>query len=143
PVRKVIVPVFFGLAIVVDEDRLAQRPELRDTLDRIEGTEASRELLAVAESGRLRAQARLHGTIERSHRRLTRAASRSLGIRRGALLDEHYLENEIRLKYLAKCATAGEPPEPDRVRDPVRAQPGVYEQLLRRRRAGASVPPDK
>jgi cephalosporin hydroxylase len=142
PVRKVIVPVFFGLAIVVDEDRLAQRPELGDTLDRIEGTEASRELLAVAESGRLRAQARLHGTIERSHRRLGRAASRYLGILKGALLDEHYLENEIRLKYLAKCAATGEEVEPDRVRDPVRAQPGVYEQLLRRRRAGASVAAD-
>jgi cephalosporin hydroxylase len=143
PVRMVIVPVFFGLAIVVDEERLQHRPVLRDTLDRIEGTEASRELLGVAESGRLRVQARLHGTIERSDRRLARAASRYLGLLKGALLDEHYLENEIRLKYLAKCATTGEQVEADRVRDPVRAQPGVYEHLLQRRRAGSSVAADK
>jgi cephalosporin hydroxylase len=143
PVRKVIVPVFFGLAIVVDEERLQQREDLRQTLDRIEGNEASQELLTVAESGRLRAQARLHGTIAQSHRRLTRAANRYLGLLKGALLDEHYLENEIRLKYLAKCATTGEQVEPDRVRDPVRAQPGVYDELRRRRRAGSSVKADR
>src|SRR5262249_25963866 len=42
-----------------------------------------------------------------------------------------------------KCATTGEQVEPDRVRDPVRAQPGVYEELRRRRRAGASVKADR
>src|SRR3954454_15469794 len=59
-VRTVIVPVFFGLAIVVDEERLAATPELGAALDAIEGRDGQRDLLAVAENTRLRAQMRLH-----------------------------------------------------------------------------------
>jgi len=139
PVRTVVVPVFFGLAIVAEEQRLQEHPELGDALDRLESADGLRELLAVGETTRLRAQMRLHSTIETSQRRLSRAAGRYLELLKGALLDEHYLENEIRLKYLAKCVKNGEPAEPDRVRDPIRSQPGAYSLLLSRRRAGSSV----
>jgi cephalosporin hydroxylase len=143
PARTVVLPVYFGLAIVAEERRLARQPELVAALDRLEAADGQRELLTVAETTRLRAMTRAHMTMDRSQRRLARAATRYLELLKGALLNEHYLENEIRLKYLARCLREGEVPEPDRVRDPIRAQPGVYSQLLRKRKAGVSIAADR
>ncbi|MEQ1785434.1 MAG: CmcI family methyltransferase [Acidimicrobiales bacterium] len=138
PTRLVVVPIYFGLAIVADEDRLARSPELAAALDHLEGEEGKGELLHVAEQTRIRALVFQHTTIANSQRRLERSAGRYLQLLKGALLDEHYLENEIRLRYLARCVRSGETVEPERVRDPIRAQPDAYKLLLRRRRAGFS-----
>jgi len=54
PTRRLILPVYFGLAIVADEDRLARSPKLSDALDRLESAETRMELLELAESLRLR-----------------------------------------------------------------------------------------
>ena len=143
PIRLVVLPVYFGLAIVVDDERLARCPELALELDRLESEEGLRPLLEVAESTRLRALGLNHTTMERSQDKLTRSASRYLELLKGSLLDEHYLENEMRLKYLARCVRNRIAAEPDRVRDPVRAQPDAYLRMLRRRRAGVSVPADE
>ena len=143
PVRLVVLPVYFGLAIAVDEERLARCPDLAAVLDRLEGEEGLRPLLEVAEATRLRALGLNHTTLQRSEDRVTRAADRYLDLLKGALLDEHYLENEMRLKYLARCVRHRIAAEPDRVRDPVRAQPDTYERMRRRRRAGVSVPADE
>jgi cephalosporin hydroxylase len=143
PVRLVVVPVYFGLAIAVDDERLARCPELTAVLDDLEGEAGLRPMLEVAESTRLRALGLNHTTMQRSQDKLTRAAHRYLELLKGAVLDEHYLENEIRLKYLARCVRSRTAAEPDRVRDPVRAQPETYWRMLRRRRAGLSVPSDE
>lgn len=142
PMRLVVVPIYFGLAVVVDENRLAQNPEIAVELDRLEGEAGLRPLLQIAESTRLRALGLTHTSLQRSQDKLTRAAHRYLELLKSALLDEHYLENEIRLKYLARCVRTGEAAEADRVRDPLRAQPDAYKRLLRRRRNGSSVPVD-
>ncbi|MGQ0830573.1 MAG: CmcI family methyltransferase [Microthrixaceae bacterium] len=143
PIRLVVLNVFFGLAIVVDDARLERCPELAAELDRLDGPEGVRPLLEVAESTRLRALGLNHTTMQRSQDKLTRAATRYLELMKSALLDEHYLENEMRLKYLARCVRTRTAAEPDRVRDPVRAQPDAYQQMLRRRRAGATAPADE
>jgi cephalosporin hydroxylase len=140
PYRRVVIPTFFGLAIVVEEERIRDRPELAAALDRLEGAEGRRELLDVGESARLRAMVMQHTNIQRSQHRLARAARRYLKLLKGALLDEHYLENEIRVTYLAMCAKNKQEPEPERVRDPVRSQQDSYNRLLRLRRAGSSEP---
>jgi cephalosporin hydroxylase len=139
PYRRVVVPIFFGLAIVADDDRLAHSPELADALDRIEGVDGQRELLDVAEETRIRALVFQHNAVQRSQDKVDRGARRYLELLKGALLDEHYLENEIRLSYLARCARLKEDPEADRVRDPMRAQPDSYKRLLGLRRAGATA----
>ena len=36
PLRCVVLPIYFGLAIVVEEERLARQPELAAELDRLE-----------------------------------------------------------------------------------------------------------
>ena len=140
PVRLVVVPTYFGLAIVAEQERLAQHPALAAALDRIEGAEGKQELLELAETLRIQAMVFQHTSVRWSQRKLETAAHRYLELLKGSLLNEHYLENEIRLKYLARAATNGFPVEADRVRDPIRAQPGVYTELLRRRRAGTPAP---
>ncbi|MEO7573742.1 MAG: CmcI family methyltransferase [Acidimicrobiales bacterium] len=139
PVRLVVVPIYFGLAIVADEDRLEHAPGLAAALDQLEGEDGQRALLSVAEGTRLRALVGQHTTIQRSLEKLGRAAQRYLELLKAALLDEHYLENEIRLKYLARCLRTGEAVEADRVRDPVRAQPDAYKLMLRKRRDGSAT----
>ena len=139
PVRTVVIPVFFGLAIVAEQERCRRQPELAAVLDRLEDVAGQRELLAVAEQTRLRALVFQHTMVQRSQTKLERGAKRYLDLLKGALLDEHYLENEIRLKYLARCVRTGEAAEPDRVRDPIRAQPDAYRNLRRRRRAGLAA----
>ena len=41
PLRVVVLPIYFGLAIVVEEARLDEQPELRAALDRLEGARAA------------------------------------------------------------------------------------------------------
>ncbi|MFZ6004082.1 MAG: CmcI family methyltransferase [Actinomycetota bacterium] len=142
PVRRLLIPIYFGLAIVAEEGVLAERPDLAAALDRIEGQDGQRELLEVAEETRIRALVFQHTSIQASQRKLARTASRYLELLKGSLLNEHYLENEIRLRYLARCLSNDEAVEPDRVRDPVRFQPDVYNRLRRRRRDGLTMPLD-
>lgn len=138
-VRLVVLPTYFGLAIAADEDRLEREPGLIAVLDHLEGEAGQRELLEVAEDTRIRAITFEHANTQRSLDKLARSAGRYLELLKGALLDEHYLENEIRLRYLTRCLRSGQPVEADRMRDPLRAQPDAYRRLLRRRRDGTSA----
>ena len=138
--RCVVIPIYFGLAIVADEQRLAASPGLAAALDHLESRAGRGELLEVAEDTRLRAMVFQHRMQQASQDRALRAAHRYLELLKGSLLDEHYLENEIRLKYLVRCLRQGDMAEPDRFRDPVRAQPNVYDRLLETRRAGRLAP---
>ncbi|MBX3286392.1 MAG: hypothetical protein KF703_13675, partial [Actinobacteria bacterium] len=53
PLRVLVLPIYFGLAIVVEESRLAANPALREALDRLESTEGKDALLQVAEDIRI------------------------------------------------------------------------------------------
>ena len=55
PLRRLTTPVYFGLAIVADEERLRTAPALAAVFDRLESPEGKDELLALAESLRIRA----------------------------------------------------------------------------------------
>ena len=68
-----------------------------------------------------------------------RAARRYLDLLKAALLDEHYLENEVRLEYLYACATGGREPDPVILRDPRRRLRAPLEQLQETRRTGIPV----
>lgn len=66
PVRTVVLPLYFGLAVVVEEERLRRQPALAAELDRIEGAAASRGLLELGERLRVGAMAH-HHTVVRQH----------------------------------------------------------------------------
>jgi hypothetical protein len=53
PLRRVVLPIYFGLAIVVEESRLARQPDLAAELDRLESPAGKDQLLELAESIRI------------------------------------------------------------------------------------------
>lgn len=67
---------------------------------------------------------------------LDELAGRYLDATIRALVDEHYLENEVRLMHLADCVTRPKPVELPRLRDPQRHDQETLERLRRERRLG-------
>jgi hypothetical protein len=70
PYRTVSVPIYFGLAIVADEDRLAAAPALGAALDRLESSEGRREQAELAEAIRVRGVANHHSVVARAEQRI-------------------------------------------------------------------------
>jgi cephalosporin hydroxylase len=136
PVRQLVIPTYFGLAIVAEEDRLAARPDLERALARLESSEGRYELLEVAEATRLRAMVFQHTDHFRRESRADRAVARHLALLKDALLDRHYLENEVRLDLLT-AKGGGQRPTAVELRDPARHAQDVYRKLERQRLATA------
>jgi cephalosporin hydroxylase len=136
PARKLVLPIYFGLAIVVEEDGLAARPDLERALDRLESSEGRYELLQVAEATRLRAMIFQHTDHFRRNARADRAVARYLAVVKDALLNRHYLENEVRFDQLTAKGNRP-PPHPTELRDPVRNLQEPYRKLERQRFASA------
>ncbi len=65
-----------------------------------------------------------------------KANRRYLELLKGALLDEHYMENELRIDHLVRHLLAGSQPTANAVRDPVRQMKHMTRQMLAARRAG-------
>ena len=128
-VRKLVLPIYFGLAIVVEEDRLAAQPDLVQALAPAgEQRRAGYELLEVAEATRVRAVIFQHSEHFRRNARADRAVTRHLAVVKDALLNRHYLENELRLTQLT--AQGGrQRPQPTELRDPVRNAQEPYRKL--------------
>ncbi len=120
PLRVVVLPIYFGLAIVVEEERLERQPELARVLDELEGPETRDELLELAERTRIQNVLFQHNVFYQRDEQLREAAERYLKLLKGALLDDHYFENELRLDYLLLCLETGRTVNPGNLRDPVR-----------------------
>jgi cephalosporin hydroxylase len=136
PVRKLVLPIYFGLAIVVEEDRIAAQPEIDKALDQLESSEGRYELLRLAEELRLRAMIFQHNDYFRTNKRSDRAVARHMSLLKDALLNRHYLEDEVRLQQLT-AKGANERPHPVALRDPVRNAQEAYRALERQRFAAA------
>jgi cephalosporin hydroxylase len=134
--RRVVLPIYFGLAIVAEHEWLTRRPELVRVLDRLEDKEGRKALLGLAESVRLQAMLFQHNVFFHRERQLERAAGRYLELLKGALLDEHYLENELRIDYLTRCVERGLELNPVIVRDPARYWKPELRKLQSARRTG-------
>src|SRR5439155_16666216 len=107
-------------AIVVENERLTRQPELARFLDWLESNEGREKLLDLGESVRLQAMLFQHNVFYHRERQLERAASRYLELLKGALLDEHYLDNELRIDYLTRCVERGMKLNPVILLDPAR-----------------------
>ena len=137
PLRMVVLPIYFGLAIVVEQARLDARPELAAALDHLEDATGRGELLHVAEEVHLRAMTFHHHMMLHRERQLTRVQQRYLATVKSALLDEHYLEHEARILMLTKAVRTGAPPEAPALRDPTRYDKEQYPKLVRARTSPA------
>jgi cephalosporin hydroxylase len=136
PLRRVVLPIYFGLAVVAEDKRLATRPELARVLDWLEGKEGRKALLDLGESVRLQAMLFQHNVFFHRERQLERAASRYLEVLKGALLDEHHIENELRIDYLTRCVERGMRLNPVILRDPARHMKPELRKLQAARRSG-------
>jgi cephalosporin hydroxylase len=66
--------------------------------------------------------------------------SRYLELVKSAVLDELYIENELRIEHLLEASRKGRSPDPDRLRDPMRAMRVRATRLLTERRSGTYDP---
>jgi hypothetical protein len=88
PLRLVVLPIFFGLAIVVAEERLAIQPALAATLDRLEGPEGKDMLLRLSEDIRIDGLLLDHALLGQSGDRVQVLTSRYLEAMKRSILDE-------------------------------------------------------
>ena len=137
PLRVIVLPVYFGLAIVAEVELLEREPELARLLDSFESAEGKDILVKIAESTRLQAILFQHNDYYGRRDMLTRGANRYLDLLASALLDELYLDHELRLQYLASCIELGKVPERNKLGDPVREMQLKWDQLVEERRSGA------
>lgn len=118
PLRQIVIPIYFGLAIVAEERLLDERPELRALLDGFETETGKQELLELSERIRIDEIVFEHNILRVRDENIAAANDRYLALLRAALLDEHYLENELRIEYLFSCATDRQPVDLDHLRAP-------------------------
>ena len=136
PLRVVVLPLYFGLAIVAGDELLEARPQLGEVLDRLESVTGRSELIELGESIRIDEQVEFHNHQLGSNRQLPGAASRYLDLVKGAVLDEHYLENEVRIQHLIASVTGAKSLSRRGLRDPVRYLTDDVRRLAQERRAG-------
>ena len=133
PLRVVVLPIYFGLAIVVEEERLADQPELAAVLDHLEDADGRRELLEVGEQVRLRAMMFQHNVFFQRNQQLDRAQRRYLDTVKSSLLNEHYLDHEVRFEQLTAHIDRGRPLVAGELRDPVRNDQVAYRRIAHNR----------
>jgi hypothetical protein len=88
PLRRVVLPIYFGLAIVAEEERLARTPALARELDRLESLAGKDDLLELAEETRISALIFQHGIYFQRERQVGRIAGRYLDTVKRGLRDE-------------------------------------------------------
>ncbi len=136
PLRLLVLPIYFGLAIVVEEERLARQPELAAVLDHLESADGRHRLLELSEDIRLRSAVFQQGVFALRDRQIDAGAHRYLDLLKGALLDEHYIENELRIQQLVRHLEEGSRPSANQIANPMRLLRREAESLTALRRAG-------
>lgn len=138
PLRQVVLPIYFGLAIVAEDEFLASRPDVVAILDHLESETGSKELLALAENIRLEEVVFEHNIGRMHNERFDRATRRYLDLLADALLDLHYIENEERIAYLLNCATKATRPNADHLRAPAQLRGPQMRERHRSREHGTA-----
>ena len=137
PLRVVVVPIYYGLAIVAEARIVAGNPRLAALLDRLDSDEGRRETIDLAE--RIRVDEAIFGQawIRMLEDQVRRGADRYVGLVKAALLGEGDLAHELRATYL--LGLEGTPADPQMLRDPVRTLPLRHQRLVRAREAGRPI----
>ena len=143
PLRLLVVPIYFGLAIVVEEERLAADPELAEVLDQLEGAEGRGALLEIAEQTRLRAMLYQHTDHYTRNAQIARLRGRYLRTVKASLLNEHYLDHEARFLRVADHVGGRQRIVADALRDPARHDQETFRRLQRERTGPAGPDPTR
>jgi cephalosporin hydroxylase len=141
PVRLVVLPIYFGLAILAEEALLAERPDLAAVLDRLESPAGTDMLLRLGEEIRLDAADIDQVMLRERDRRVDGLTRRYLDTVKAAIVNDHHLEMEARVHHLATVTRKGSQPNGAILADPARNAADIVQGLLERHRVGA-VPDD-
>ena len=136
PIRQVILPIYYGLAIVAEEAYLDDHPAVREMLDRLESITGLQELLELSEAIRLDEVVFSHNIGRMNDDRLDRAVGRHLDLLRATLLDEHYVDNEVRIDHLLDAVVRRADADLAMLRSPRQHRPPIVREYDRLRREG-------
>ena len=120
PLRLVVLPVYFGLAILVEEALLAARPQLAGVLDRLASPAGKDMLLHLGEEIRLDAADVDQAMLRERDRRIDGLTRRYLDTVKAAIVNDHHLEMEARVHHLARATQKGAQPNDAVLADPAR-----------------------
>ena len=134
PLRVVVLPIYYGLAVVAEDRVLRDHPDLAALLDHVESPEGQRAVVDLAE--RVRVDEAIFGQawIRMLEERSQRGVDRYLDLVKAALLDARGLSHEVRLTYA--LGLRGAAPDPAALRDPARNLPLRHQRLVQARMAG-------
>jgi cephalosporin hydroxylase len=135
--RVVVLPIFYGLAIVAEDRVLDRHPDLATLLDRFDSHEGRRAVIDLAERIRIDEAIFVQAWIRVLEDKVRRGVDRYLDLVKSVLLSEHSLDHELRLTYL--LTLRGGPPDLAALRDPVRALTVRRERLVRARTGGQPI----
>ncbi|MCH7788298.1 MAG: class I SAM-dependent methyltransferase [Acidobacteria bacterium] len=139
PLRQIILPIYFGLAIVAEEAFLEEHPNVVAKLDEIESPEGTRGLLELSERIRLEGVIFEHNIDRVRDDSLAAANNRYLSTLRRAINADTDEENELRLLHLIDCVSTGKLPTRDFLRAPTHFMPKAKRDLDMARRTGATT----
>ena len=142
PLRTLVIPIYFGLAIVVEERVLDARPGLRDILDEFESATGRQRLLELSEQIRLEGTVFEHNIMRVRDEQVARARDDYLALLRAVLLDQPYLENEVRIEYLLKRAGEQQAVSADLLRAPASFMRKELSRLEQARQVGRTADGD-
>jgi cephalosporin hydroxylase len=138
PLRMVVLPIYFGLAIVVEEARLRTHPALARILDLLESPSGKDMLLRLAEQIRLDAVMFDQVLLRQRDRRIDSFRKRHLDTVKSAILNDHHLENEARIYHLHGMIRSGRPVNEGVLADPARHIAGFVRRLEEQHRIGGT-----
>ena len=139
PLRVVVLPIYYGLAIVAEEALLDDRPELADALDRLESPAGKDMLLRLGEEVRLDG-AQFEQILLRQRDGLIADLRRHyLDTVKSAIVNDHHLDAEARLHHVLERARSGAEPNENVMVDPARHATGLVQRIQAQHRTGGDV----
>ncbi len=134
--KVVVIPIYFGLAIIIEQALLDENAELAEVMRALESGRGQRSLLELGEKTRLEAVIFDQNFFDLKDRTIDHAFNRYLDLLKGSLLNEHYLENELRIKYLLDTVVGKRGIDTRSLRDPVRHMKNLWRRLKLARNMG-------
>jgi Macrocin-O-methyltransferase (TylF) len=102
PLRVVVLPIYFGLAIVAEEALLGSRPALREFLDGLDGPAGKDLLIRLGEDIRLDSAVIDQVLIRQRDRLISVLTSRYLDMIKSTIVDDHH-RGRAGLDHLHRC----------------------------------------
>ena len=139
PLRLVVLPIYFGLAILAEEALLARRPALAAVLDRLASPAGKDTLLRLGEEIRLDGVEIDQVLLRERSRRIDGLTRRYLDTVKAAIVNDHHVEMEARIDHLAMVVRKGSQPNEAILADPARTVADVVRRLQEQHRTGCDA----